>query len=31
MLHDFFIAGVVSLFILVLVILVFWLLMTLGE
>jgi len=31
MLHDLFIAGVVSLFILVLVILVFWLLMTLGE
>lgn len=31
MLHDFVIAGVVGIFILLIVISVFWLLMTLGE
>lgn len=31
MIHDLFIAGVVGIFILLIVISVFWLLMTLGE
>lgn len=31
MLHDLFIAGIVGIFILLMVVSVFWLLMTLGE